>query len=244
MPESPPKRPERVSWDELAETFYYEHRQGEHVALVGPTGSGKSTLAVQLVQLVAARPAKDGRPARVTVFATKPRDATIEALGWPRAKRWPPPYGQEHVVVWPPYGDPGTAARRQRAVFEPLMREIFKEGGQTVFIDEILDFEEPLPNGMGLRPLVVQYWTKARALDVTLIAGTQRPRNVARPMWSEPAWLFVFRLEDHDDLKRLGEIGGNTRGIKEIVSELDDHEFLLARRRGARRELVVSKVSE
>ena len=236
-------RPERVPASEVLETFYREHEQGQHVGIVGPTGSGKSTLAIELVKARARRRAKDGRPSRVTVFAHKPRDRTIEALGWPRLKKWPPPLGQEHVVVWPDYGDMSTVARRQRAVFEPLMRRIFAEGGQTLYIDEISWFEDRPPDGLGLRALVVQYWQFARSVDLSLIAATQRPRGVARGMWSETSWLYVFRLEDHDDLRRLGEIGGNTSAIKEVVASLDDHEFVEVRRRGgARRELRISKI--
>lgn len=235
----------RVPWTSIEELFYFEHQQGEHVSLVGPTGSGKSTAAVAIVQVLAKRKATDGRPARVTVLGTKPRDSTLEELvraGWPRVTRWPPPYGQEHVLVWPRYGDPSSAARRQRAVFDPLMRTIFAEGGQTVYIDEASYFEEPPPHGLGLQALMVQYWQQARALDLTLVAGTQRPRRVVRSMWSEPKWLVIFRPEDEDDLKRVAQLSGAKEQVLAIVPELDEHEFLLVRRRGARKELLVSKV--
>lgn len=232
-----------LDWPAFAELFQRNHRQGEHVAIVGPTGSGKSVLGLELCKLIGARPARDGRPARVVVFATKPRDRTVSALGWPRVREWPPGYGQEHVVVWPRPRDPQTAARQQRAVFLRVMQAIYREGGQTVYIDEAAYFEENLPNGLGLGATMRQYWQSARSLDLSLIAGTQRPRSVSRAMWSEPAWLFIFRVEDQDDLRRVAELGGGRRQLFELVERLGGHEFVVVRRqRAGERELYVSRV--
>ncbi len=242
MSRSPTASPERVAWHDVAETFYAEHRQGEHVATVGPNGSGKSTLLLELAKARARRRAKDGRPARVTVFGTKPRDRTLAELGWPQVTKWPPKLGEEHVIVWPKIADPLTRAERHKAIFLPLMQRIYAEGGQTIVIDEAAYFEERPPAGMGLRGLMATYWREARSNDLTLMAGTQRPRHVTRSMWSESYWLFVFRPEDEDDLLRVAQLSGHKQLLREIVPELDDHEFLLVRRRGTRREVVISQV--
>lgn len=232
-----------VDWPAFAELFRNEHRQGEHVSLVGPTGSGKSVLGLSLCRIIGSRMASDRRPARVVAFATKPRDRTVSALGWPTVKEWPPGYGQEHVVVWPKPSDPDTAASQQRRVIRPIMQAIYREGGQTVYIDEAAYFERPPPTGLGLAGLVEQYWQTARSLDLTLIAGTQRPRLVSRSMWSEPSWVFIFRVHDEDDLKRVAEAAGGRAAIVEAASRLGGHEFLVVRRaRGGERELYVSRV--
>src|SRR2546423_7655276 len=88
-----------VRWEKFAPVFAKAHTQGEHVAIVGQTGSGKSVLGLSLCKIIAKRRGRDGRPARVVVLATKPRDDTITSLGWPTVKKWPPSYGQEHCVV-------------------------------------------------------------------------------------------------------------------------------------------------
>jgi hypothetical protein len=235
-------RPERARWSEVAATFRDEHRQGDHLAVVGPTKSGKSVLLLEFAKLRAQRRASDGRPSRVTVLATKPRDRTLDALGWPRITRWPPGYGQEHVIVWPPYGDPETAPGRHRRIFRPLLSAIFVEGGQTVVVDEVAYFSDPPPDGLGLKSVINQYFTTARSNDLSIMGGTQRPRHVPRSMWSESEWLAIFHIRDHDDLRRLAEIGGNTKELIAIVGQLDQHEFLFLRRRGSRLELAVSKV--
>lgn len=242
-PSRPASRPpEPLPWGQLEELLFYEHRQGQHIAAVGPTDSGKTILLTRVIKTLARRKASDGRPARVVAFGTKPRDRSLEQLGWPVIAKWPPGYGQEHVIVWPRASDPETAANRQRAVFRPLMRRIYQEGGQTVYIDEAAYFEEPPPEGLGLRALMGQYWYSARSNDLTLVAGTQRPRRVSRSMWSEPKWLFVFRIDDEDDLRRIKQIGSRAGDIRAHVQELEEHEFLLLRRFGSGGELYVSKV--
>lgn len=234
----------RIPWEDFQRLFARGFKQGEHVAIVGQTGSGKSVLGVSLCKLIGARRAKDGRPSRVVILANKPRDATVSALGWPVVKKWPPSYGQEHCIVWPRGGEPSTAARRQRQVFAPLLDMLYQEGGQTVYIDEASYFERPLPNGLALGPTMEQYWTSARSLSLSVVAGTQRPRNVSRSMWSEPSWVFVFTPDDEDDLRRVAELSGDRLRVMAASEQLDGHEFLCIRRqRGHKKSLYISKVT-
>lgn len=232
-----------VSWDSFMRTFSGAHEQGEHVAIVGQTGSGKSVLGLSLCKIIGKRMASDRRPSRVVVLATKPRDDTMSALGWPVIKKWPPSYGQEHCIVWPRHSDPETMVERQRAVFRPLLRTIFHEGGQTVFIDEEAKFENAPPEGYGLAGIMNEYWTCARSLKISLIAATQRPRNVTRSMWSEPSWIFIFTPDDEDDLRRVAELSGAREQVFTLGAQLDGHEFLCVHRpRGSAKRLYVSQV--
>jgi hypothetical protein len=232
-----------VAWPQFAAIFARHHHQGEHVALCGPTGSGKSTLGVQLCRIVGARKGRDGRPSRVVILATKPRDDTLSRLDWPVIKQWPPAYGQEHAIVWPKGGPPSEAAARQRAVYLPLLDQIYAEGGQSVYIDEAAMFERPQPSGLGMQATMEQFWSSARSLRLTLIAGTQRPRHVTRLMWSEPSWVCVFPMHDIEDVKRVAELSGRRPEVLDLVPRLGGHEFLCVRRQPrGQRALYVSRV--
>lgn len=232
-----------MEWADFTPMFQRAHKQGEHIAIVGQTGSGKSVLGVELCKVIGGRMGTDRRPARVVILGTKPRDDTLTASGWPIIKKWPPAYGQEHCIVWPRGGDPDTAPARQRTIFRPLLNTIYREGGQTVCIDEAGYFEEPPPEGLGLKTMMGQYWTNARGNKLTLIAGTQRPRHVTRSMWSEPSWVFIFEPDDEDDLKRVAEMSGKKEAVLEIAPQLGPHEFLCVRRqRSHPKTLYVSKV--
>lgn len=240
-----------LEWEKFKPVFARNWRQGEHVAIVAPTGGGKSVLLFELAKIAASRQGKDRRPARVVVLGVKHRDDELTRLhnqGWPIIKRWPPNYGDEHCIVWPRGDSLSKASARQRAVFVPLLDTIHKEGGQTVVIDEEAHFEESPPEGLGMRGMMTPFWTGARSNHLSIMAATQRPRNVSRSMWSEPSWVFVLKPEDDDDTYRIAELTGNKRrdrreAFLEIVDRLGDYEFLCVRRqRGGGRGLYVSRV--
>lgn len=234
---------ERVPWEAVCETFASEHKLGEHVACVGKTGSGKSLLMLELLKARGERRAADGRPTRIAVLANKNRDRTMAGLGWPRIRQqrdWPPGYGEEQCIVWPPYGDARVAPRRQRAIFDHVLVEISASGNQIVYVDEVAYFTERPPEGLGLGNGLSQLWSTGRSSGVSLVGATQRPMRVPRAMWSESDWLFVFSLRDAEDVKRVSDFG-ERQLLRETVPRLDKHEFLMVRH--SPRMVVVSQVA-
>lgn len=228
------ERVQVVPFERVADLFRTKHKLGEHVSCVGPNGSGKSTAMLALLKERGKRRAKDGRPTRIVIFGDKPRDSTLSGAGLERltnVKQWPPGHGQEHVIFWPTYGDPHTAAARHRAAFRAVIQEIIASGNQIVYVDEAAYWSEPRPEGLGLSPLLSQCWQKMRASGISVVASTQRPRRVPIAMWSEPYWLVIFRPDDEEDLKRVAQLSGQKQLVLEIVPQLDAHEFLMLRRR-------------
>lgn len=237
-------KPIVLRWPEFQAMFAKSFRFGEQVSIVGANGSGKSVVAIELCKIIGARKAKDGRPARVTIIETKRADETIAGLGWPIIKKWPPAYGEEHCIVWPGRGTKVSGRKKmQRSVILPLLDIIEEEGGQTVMIDEEADFERPMPTGLGLASTMQHYWQDTRSSKISLIATTQRPRWVSVSMWSEPAWVIIFKPTDLRDLRTVAEVTGRYEETMQVAPRLGGHEFMCVRRqRAGEAELYVSKV--
>lgn len=241
-----PEQPIEIWWPDFQTMFAKAHKQGEHVALVGPNGTGKTLMGLELCKIIGARIAKDRRPSRVTILQYKPRDDTLQVLGegWPVIKKWPPKYGEEHCIIWPKAKSASQAARLHRAVFLPVLDRIYVEGSQTVYAPEAAYFERAQPAGLGMGGTMEQIWGTARSLKLTMISDTQRPRMVTILMWTEPAWLIIYRLENRDDIKRVADLSGYPDEVWAIVPRLGEHECLVIRRQrhAGKRRLYVTKV--
>ncbi len=245
--EDAPTEPTVLPWEDFQAMFSDAHKLGEHLAIVGPNGSGKTMLGLELCVIMGSRTTRQGRPASVTVLQYKPRDDTIKQVipGWPIIKKWPPRYGEEHCIVWPRGGPPSGASRRERAVFAPLLDRVYMEGNQTIYIPEAAYFERAEPNGLGLSGMMEKFWGTAGSLKLTVFSDTQRPRHVTLLMWTEPAWLIIYKLESDDDLKVIAKHSGCELDVYNVVPRLGEHEFMCIRRQrhAGERAIYVSRVT-
>lgn len=231
---------ERVSWAELEPEFIMNWGwprgkfQGEHLAIVGPTGSGKSLFQNRVVKKRA-----EVRGSHVYILATKPADSEMKKLHWPIVNKWPPPYGShERVIYWPKAGKMlDGSINQQRIDIAKFLDDVWRENANCILVfDEIAYLEEELR----LQKIVNRYWREARTQGISMVAGTQRPRNVGRNMWAQASWSVAFRPDDEDDAIRVAEIIGGRQKFRDELLGLERHEFIIVERRA--KKAYISKV--
>lgn len=207
----------RVPWDEFW-TYDFDWRQGQHVALIGPTGSGKTTLALALL------------PIRkyITVLATKPKDSTLQAFGKSEGfKRYPvwPDLDADlspRRLIWPD-ATKLYSAGRQRHEFQRALQQIYQEGGWCVYIDELWFIIHHLKLELEVRT----YLQQARSNNISLVVSTQRPAFVPLEVYDQSTHLFFWRDNDERNLQRISGISWlNANYVRTIVASLEPHEVL------------------
>lgn len=206
----------RMPWDEFI-TDHFKWRQGEHVALIGPTGQGKTTLLTHLLPL---------HP-YVVVFATKPKDESMERLirtGYVPIKKWQSldPQKFPRRVLWPDAMSLNSDAT-QSQMFHDAFGRIYREGGWTVAIDELWY----IINILKLERDVKTYLLQARALGISLLAATQRPAWVPLEVYDQSTHLFFWRDNDETNLRRLSGISFRSADlIRSVVADLEKFQVL------------------
>lgn len=205
-----------VDWPQLAGLM--DWRQGEHVALVGPTGAGKTTAALSLIE----------RRGHVVMFSTKPADSTLTGLrraGWRIIRQWPPPPESRRVLVHAPLADLDVDPPKVGRVIRAAINACYKAGRWCIVADDM----QALNDTCGLARLMRVLLLNARSSDVSVVVGTQRPRWVPREVWTQCTHLLIWRCSDADDLRALSGLGNaDTATIRATVAGLswNDHETL------------------
>lgn len=205
----------RVPWEKFVTGL--DWRQGEHFGLIGPTGQGKTNMLINLLPL---------RPF-VVVFATKPKDETMEALashGYKILREWqnlnPKKYSRR--ILWPDATSLDSDEIQKREFHDALLR-IYREGGWTVAIDELWY----IINVLGLQKDVKTFLLQGRSLGISLIMATQRPAWVPLEVYDQSTHLMFWRDNDETNLRRISGISYRSADlIRSIIPELDRHQVL------------------
>lgn len=215
----------RVPWDVFI-TRILQWRSGEHFALIGPTGQGKTTMLHNLLPL---------HPF-VTIFATKPRDDSMDALarsGYKVFRKWPQgldPHDVPRRIIWPDARKMDSETE-MRAVFHDAFARIYREGSWTLALDEMRYISENLRLEADVKTFLMQ----ARSLGISMLNATQRPAFVPLEVYDQSTHLMFWRDNDETNLRRLSGISYRSADlIREIVSDLERFQVLYINTRDGR----------
>lgn len=206
----------RIPWDKFVRNNFH-WKSGEHIGLIGPTGLGKTTMLNAMLPF---------HP-YVVVFATKPRDESMDRLianGYLKMERWQSldPVQFPRRVLWPDAGRIDSH-ELQREVFHDAFARIYREGHWTVAIDETWWIENVLKLGGDVKAYLLQ----ARSLGISLVAATQRPAWVPREIYTQCTHLMFWRTNDETDLQSISGIGWKSSNVvKQLVANLDIYQVL------------------
>jgi hypothetical protein len=214
-----------VPWQTCVDLMTWE--QGEHAAVIGPTGQGKTTLSLALLH----------QREYVTVFATKPRDETLDRFAtehaysrhssWPyhlRAtkSRWPWVKHSPRRILWPD-ARRLDAEDHQRDEFRKAMADIYTQGSWCVYFDELF----VMSNQLKLSKEVKTYLMQGRSMGISTVIASQRPAFIPLEVYDQSTHLFFCRDNDEANLRRISGVGFlSARQIRDTIPSLRKHQFL------------------
>lgn len=210
----------RPKWRDFWRAFRQRWNQtpsGEHVFIYGETGSGKTDLAIRLA---------NSEPFSVFIV-TKPGDPIFrdkKLRGWSRMRTWKPTAADHHIILSAPEGkDMITERYNQRAMIPPALRSIYRDKGWTVVFDEGMH----MTNTLGMRQDISDFFYLGRAMGLTGIMCSQRPKTIPVIVPQSCEHAFISRSRRDDDLSTLAELGTDKREMKNLMRSLTSkHDFI------------------
>jgi energy-coupling factor transporter ATP-binding protein EcfA2 len=213
-----------VPWELFLQWFASVWKQGQHVAIVGPTGCGKTTCAVGLTRLrkwVLALDAKGG-------------DDTLAGSGYTPVADWPPP---RRIVKDISEGRPARLVvgftpktlkdrPKLRDFLARVLDGAWLDGGWTLEIDELQIMADH--KMMGLGASVEEFLIAARNKKVSVLTLFQAPAWVPTASTRQATWIILYPTRDETVIKSLAaKIGRPWQELKAILHALPDHHIVV-----------------
>lgn len=211
----------RADW--LA-SFRVRWRQGEHVAVIGPTGSGKTGLAADLLMI----------RSYVVALAVKRHDDTLGMFkGYKILRKWPAEYGQKHVILWVKPKSLGDVLIQRGRILAAL-DNIYEAGGWCVYFDDL----SYIADTMHIKMPIVVFLNQGRSSAISAVCATTRPRKVPTEAFNQCRHVVAFKFDDSEEVKRVAEIAGlDNKTMLELNQQLavyppQGYSDFIARSRG------------
>jgi hypothetical protein len=205
-------------------------RQGEHVALLGPTGSGKTFTARDICAI------RDW----CVVLAVKPQDDTLSHFTrgdppYTRTKKWPLAYNVQRAVMSIPPDSLNDMTQASRVY--TVLNGLFKSGGYCVLLDDT----GYITGILKLKRQVTQLLNVGRSHGLSIVTAATQATSVAANIPSETVrqvkHVLMWRFEDERDVDACAAICGLPRklmqaAMQQLLVYNDASTDFLAYRRG------------
>lgn len=223
-----------MPWEEFAEWFGKEWKQGEHIAVVAPTGEGKTTFQMRIAEL----------RNWVGVLDAKGGDRTLDASpGFKRVTRWPLPLSVREDIK---DGEParliiGKHVRLKRdrvphrALLLSALEGFWAQRNWTVIIDEVQLLTDR--RFFNLADEVVEMLIAARDRGLSVVAALQRVSigqatgGASGTLGDQSTWTAVAYTRDDRMVQRYAELLGRpVAEVRTVVTSLPRYTWCIVGR--------------
>jgi hypothetical protein len=180
----------------MAQTVNLIPQKGERCLSVGQTGSGKTYLNLWLLLRIPFAPIIIYDTKDEPKFQKLPASVVVETMD--QALEKVKDDTVDYIIVRPP-----ASLMGEPEILDEMLWIHYNElKGIPAYIDEAYTFHKNAKAGRGLIALL----TRGRSKGITTIISTQRPVLISRFCITEANKLYVLRLTDKQDRKRIDDM--------------------------------------
>ena len=169
---------------------------GERALIVGQTGSGKTAFATWLMARIPIAPIIIYDTKEETKFPKLPNSVIVNDINGVANEYENPEV--DYIIFRPPV----ELLSKPLELDALLMFHYTNFRNSVCYIDEAYSFHNQGRAGPGLVALM----TRGRSRSITTIISSQRPAMLSRFAITESQKIYVFRLADKADRKRLSDV--------------------------------------
>lgn len=209
-----------ITKDDWFQLFRQHWKQGEHVAIVGPTGTGKTTVALHVLDV----------REYVCVLAVKRKDDTLDLFkkqGYQVIQKWPPQYNTRRVIYWKKPSSLTDDLHKQAAAVHEALNKMYLAGGWCIYFDEAGYIAGNLKLSRDIGTLLNQ----GRSANLSIVATMTRPSSVIaqvpKEALNQPRHKLMFKFVDEREIKACAAIAGiDWKHMLDLMQALGKHDFV------------------